>query len=162
MLEDKSLMGTRFGAAALGVLLFQDVSVVPCVVLLPVAQTALAIPGGESARLLGSPDALKLLGAGVATQLLDLGVLAVCGRALALAIFRVISPPSPPSPPPRPDVFLAMSLLTVVSFSQAAAALGYEERETFTHSLCLALSHSLTLSRSVSLAHSLTHSLAHF
>lgn len=126
MLEDKKVMGTRFGAATLGVLLFQDVSVVPFVVLLPVVQTALAIPGPESARLLGSPETLKLLGAGLATQLLDLGVLAVCGRQLVLTMFRIIAPPESEEPP-RQDVMLAMSLLTVVSFSQAAAALGYSE-----------------------------------
>lgn len=110
MLQDRKLLGTRFGTAALGVLLFQDISVVPFIVLLPVVQRI-------------DPDSavnLSILTASGLTEMLDLGVLAVLGRQVVLSGFRFVD-----SGENTDDVFLAMSLLTVAAFSQAAAALGF-------------------------------------
>ena len=106
----------------------------PFVVLLPVIQTALqSSPDGDVIQSFSSGNGfvvgdLRLLGAGLATQLLDLGVLAVAGRQIVVLGYQLISPSEDaPEASPRQDVFLAMSLLTVVAFSQAANALGYSE-----------------------------------
>ena len=111
LLADKGMMSTRFGTAALGMLLFQDVAVVPFIVMLPVIRDA--ITGGGDINY-------ELLAAGGATSFLDLGVLASVGQRLAVSLYRLVKKTDAGD-----DVFVALSLLVLAVFSSACDSFGF-------------------------------------
>ena len=113
LLADRNMLTTKFGTASLGVLLFQDLAVVPFIILLPILQ---------SFRSGGGDVYFPVLAAGGATSFLDLGVLAFGGRQLAIAGFRAICRENCTN-----DVFVAMSLLVLFGFSFATSAIGFSD-----------------------------------
>ena len=115
LLQDKQQLATKFGTASLGVLLFQDLAVVPFIILLPVLSMAAASGGGASMDM-------GVMAAGGATSMLDLGALAFAGRSLALVGFEAVEAAEAGT-----DVFVAMSLLTLFGFSFACSAIGFSD-----------------------------------
>ena len=113
LLADRKMLASKFGTATLGVLLFQDLAVVPFIILLPIL---------ESFRGGGGAVDFPVLAAGGATSFLDLGALAYGGRLLALTGFRAICAANCTN-----DVFVAMSLLVLFGFSFASSAIGFSD-----------------------------------
>lgn len=105
LLKDKNQLATRFGKASFGVLLFQDLAVVPLLVVTPI----LAGGGGGLAAALGSAT----LKAGIA-----LGAIAAAGRYLLNPLFKLVAQAQ------SQEAFLGMILLTVLSMSFMTEGLG--------------------------------------
>ena len=105
LLKDKNQLATRFGKAAFGVLLFQDLAVVPLLVVTPI----LAGGGSGLARALGS----AVIKAGMA-----LGSIGMIGRFLLNPMFRVVAQAQ------SQEAFLGVILLTVLSMSFMTEGLG--------------------------------------
>jgi CPA2 family monovalent cation:H+ antiporter-2 len=105
LLKDKSQLATRFGKAAFGILLFQDLAVVPLLVVTPI----LAGGGGGLAAALGS----AVLKAGLA-----LGSITLAGRYLLNPLFRSVAQAR------SQEAFLGVILLTVLGMSFLTEGLG--------------------------------------
>lgn len=105
LLKDKNQLATRFGKASFGVLLFQDLAVVPLLVVTPI----LAGGGEGLASALGS----AILKAGIA-----LGSIAVAGRYLLNPLFKIVAQAR------SQEAFLGVILLTVLSMSFMTEGLG--------------------------------------
>lgn len=105
LLKDNDQLATRFGKASFGVLLFQDLAVVPLLVVTPI----LAGSGTGLAAALGS----AVLKAGIA-----LGAIAVSGRFLLNPLFKVVAEAQ------SQEAFLGVILLTVLSMSFMTEGLG--------------------------------------
>jgi CPA2 family monovalent cation:H+ antiporter-2 len=105
LLKDKNQLATRFGKASFGVLLFQDLAVVPLLVVTPI----LAGGGAGLASALGS----AVLKAGIA-----LGSIAVAGRYLVNPMFKMVAQAK------SQEAFLGLILLTVLSLSFLTEGLG--------------------------------------
>jgi len=105
LLKDKNQLATRFGKASFGVLLFQDLAVVPLLVVTPI----LAGGGSGLASALGS----AVLKAGIA-----LGSIAVAGRYLLNPLFKKVAASQ------SQEAFLGLILLTVLSMSFMTEGLG--------------------------------------
>jgi CPA2 family monovalent cation:H+ antiporter-2 len=105
LLKDKNQLATRFGKASFGVLLFQDLAVVPLLVVTPI----LAGGGSGLAAALGS----AVLKAGIA-----LGSIAVAGRYVVNPLFKKVAAAQ------SQEAFLGVILLTVLSLSFLTEGLG--------------------------------------
>ena len=105
LLKDKSQLATRFGKASFGVLLFQDLAVVPLLVVTPI----LAGGGSGLAAALGS----AVLKAGLA-----LCSIAAAGRYLLNPLFKKVAGAQ------SQEAFLGLILLTVLSMSFLTEGLG--------------------------------------
>ena len=118
LLSDKNMMTTRLGTASLGVLLFQDLAVVPFIILLPLLQKLQGSGGGgmESSLDYG------LMAANAATSFLDLGALSYAGYFVACQMYRIVLALECGT-----DVFVALSLLVLFGFSNASSAIGFSD-----------------------------------
>lgn len=105
LLKDNDQLATRFGKASFGVLLFQDLAVVPLLVVTPI----LAGGGSGLAKALGS----ALLKAGLA-----LGSIAGTGRYLLNPMFKYVAQAQ------SQEAFLGVILLTVLGMSFLTEGLG--------------------------------------
>lgn len=105
LLKDKNQLATRFGKASFGVLLFQDLAVVPLLVVTPI----LAGSGGGLAQALGSA---------VIKAALALGSIAFAGRVLLNPLFKMVAQAQ------SQEAFLGVVLLTVLSMSFMTEGLG--------------------------------------
>ena len=105
LLKDKNQLATRFGKASFGVLLFQDLAVVPLLVVTPI----LAGGGSGLAAALGS----AVLKAGIA-----LGAIALAGRYVVNPLFKKVASAQ------SQEAFLGVILLTVLSLSFLTEGLG--------------------------------------
>ncbi len=105
LLKDNNQLATRFGKAAFGILLFQDLAVVPLLVVTPI----LAGGGQGVAAALGS----ALLKAGIA-----LSSIAFAGRVLVNPMFKLVAQAN------SQEAFLGVILLTVLSMSFMTEGLG--------------------------------------
>ncbi|CAN0479122.1 unnamed protein product, partial [Hapterophycus canaliculatus] len=81
--QEKAQKAERFGRAVLGILLLQDIAVVPLLVLLPIIETQ-----GVDASL---SEQLMLVGATVAKGVGGLGAILVAGRFLLRPLFDVVA-----------------------------------------------------------------------
>ena len=105
LLKDKDQLATRFGKAAFGVLLFQDLAVVPLLVVTPI----LAGGGQGLAAAVGS----AVLKASMA-----LGFIAFAGRVILNPFFKTVAAAQ------SQEAFLGLILLTVLSMSFLTEGLG--------------------------------------
>ena len=105
LLKDKDQLATRFGKAAFGVLLFQDLAVVPLLVVTPI----LAGGGQGLAAAVGS----AVLKASMA-----LGFIAFAGRVIINPLFKTVAAAQ------SQEAFLGLILLTVLSMSFMTEGLG--------------------------------------
>jgi monovalent cation:H+ antiporter-2, CPA2 family len=105
LLKDKNQLATRFGKAAFGVLLFQDLAVVPLLVVTPI----LAGNGSGLAKALTS----ALVKAAMA-----LTSIAFAGRVVLNPLFKIVAQAQ------SQEAFLGVVLLTVLSMSFMTEGLG--------------------------------------
>jgi len=105
LLKDKNQLATRYGKASFGVLLFQDLAVVPLLVVTPI----LAGGGSGLAAALGS----AVLKAGIA-----LGAIALAGHYVVEPLFKKVAAAQ------SQEAFLGVILLTVLSMSFMTEGLG--------------------------------------
>ncbi|CAM9821813.1 unnamed protein product [Chrysoparadoxa australica] len=105
LLKDRDDMGTRYGKACFGILLFQDLAVVPLLVAIPL----LAGTGGS---------ALVAIGNAAFKAALALGIIAFIGRHVLNRLFRLVAMAK------SQEAFIAVILLTVLAMSSLTEGLG--------------------------------------
>jgi len=122
LLQDRRMLTSRLGTASLGVLLFQDLAVVPFIILLPLLQTLNDGVGGDVGG--GGMESLDfgIMAASTATSFLDLGVLSWGGYFAACWGYKTITRLECGN-----DVFVALSLLVLFGFSNATSAIGFSD-----------------------------------
>lgn len=105
LLKDKDQLATRFGKAAFGVLLFQDLAVVPLLVVTPI--------------LAGSGQGLaSAVGSALVKAAMALASIAFAGRYLLNPLFKTVASAQ------SQEAFLGLILLTVLSMSFMTEGLG--------------------------------------
>jgi len=105
LLKDKNQLATRFGKASFGVLLFQDLAVVPLLVVTPI------LAGGGAGMA-------KAVGSAIIKASMALGSIALAGRYLLNPLFRLVAQSQ------SQEAFLGVTLLTVLSMSFMTEGLG--------------------------------------
>ncbi|GAV65108.1 Na_H_Exchanger domain-containing protein/TrkA_N domain-containing protein [Cephalotus follicularis] len=111
LLAEKGELPTRFGSATLGILLLQDIAVVPLLVILPVLETQNLV--GESILPMLAKESLKALG--------GLGLLSLGGKYLLRRVFEVVAEAR------SSEAFVALCLLTVSGTSLITQKLGFSD-----------------------------------
>ncbi|KAL2622723.1 hypothetical protein R1flu_002928 [Riccia fluitans] len=111
LLAEKGELPTRFGSATLGILLLQDIAVVPLLVILPIL---------ESGNL-GQESLWPKLAAESLKALLGLGVLSIGGRLFLRRVFEVVADSR------SSEAFVALCLLTVTGTSLVTQKLGFSD-----------------------------------
>ncbi|XP_020599791.1 K(+) efflux antiporter 3, chloroplastic isoform X2 [Phalaenopsis equestris] len=111
LLAEKGELPTRFGSATLGILLLQDIAVVPLLVILPILESQNL--GNESIWPTLAAESLKALG--------GLGLLSLGGKFLLRRIFEVVAESR------SSEAFVALCLLTVAGTSLLTQALGFSD-----------------------------------
>lgn len=106
LLKDKNQLATRFGKASFGVLLFQDLAVVPLLVVTPI------LAGGQGVSMAGA------LGGALVKASLALGAIAVTGRFVLNPLFKTVAGAQ------SQEAFLGVVLLTALSMSFLTEGLG--------------------------------------
>ncbi|CAB4289923.1 unnamed protein product [Prunus armeniaca] len=101
LLAEKGELPTRFGSATLGILLLQDIAVVPLLVILPVLESQNLAEGSIWPMLL--KESLKALG--------GLGILSLGGKFLLRRVFEFVAEAR------SSEAFVALCLLTVAGTS---------------------------------------------
>eukprot|EP00798_Chlamydomonas_sp_ICE-L_P021741 gene21741-28763_t len=104
ILTERGELATRFGSATLGVLLFQDISIVPLLVLLPLLE------GGGLDSSATPLDLITKFGPTAAMTLGGLGVLLLGGSFVLRQVFAVVAKSG------IQETFVAMCLFTVETF----------------------------------------------
>jgi len=105
LLKDKNQLASRFGKASFGVLLFQDLAVVPLLVVTPI------LAGGGS----GLASALS---SATIKATMALGSIAFAGRVILNPLFKIVAGAQ------SQEAFLGVVLLTVLSMSFLTEGLG--------------------------------------
>ncbi|GER42109.1 glutathione-regulated potassium-efflux system protein [Striga asiatica] len=111
LLAEKGELPTRFGSATLGILLLQDIAVVPLLVILPVLESQNLVE--ESIWPMLAKESLKALG--------GLGLLSLGGKYLLRRIFEVVADTR------SSEAFVALCLLTVAGTSLITQKLGFSD-----------------------------------
>ncbi|OVA18973.1 Regulator of K+ conductance [Macleaya cordata] len=111
LLAEKGELPTRFGSATLGILLLQDIAVVPLLVVLPVLESQNLVQ--ESILPMLAAESLKALG--------GLGLLSLGGKYLLRRIFEVVAEAR------SSEAFVALCLLTVAGTSLLTQKLGFSD-----------------------------------
>ncbi|XP_077214815.1 K+ efflux antiporter 3 isoform X2 [Tasmannia lanceolata] len=111
LLAEKGELPTRFGSATLGILLLQDIAVVPLLVILPVLETQNFVK--ESIWPMLATESLKALA--------GLGLLSLGGKYLLRRIFEVVAESR------SSEAFVALCLLTVAGTSLLTQKLGFSD-----------------------------------
>ncbi|XP_068656240.1 K(+) efflux antiporter 3, chloroplastic-like isoform X2 [Aristolochia californica] len=111
LLAEKGELPTRFGSATLGILLLQDIAVVPLLVVLPVLESQNLVE--ESIWPMLASESLKALG--------GLGLLSLGGKYLLRRIFEVVAESR------SSEAFVALCLLTVAGTSLVTQKLGFSD-----------------------------------
>ncbi|XP_058189635.1 K(+) efflux antiporter 3, chloroplastic [Rhododendron vialii] len=111
LLAEKGELPTRFGSATLGILLLQDIAVVPLLVILPVLESQNLV--GESMLPMLAKESLKALG--------GLGLLSLGGKYLLRRVFEVVAEAR------SSEAFVALCLLTVAGTSLLTQKLGFSD-----------------------------------
>ena len=111
ILQEKGQLSTKFGSAALGILLMQDIAVVPLLVLLPIIES-------NDSGVLSLTDQIALLGATVAKAVLGLGGILVIGGAIVRSLFAIVAKSQ------SSETFVALCLLVAVGIGALTDSLG--------------------------------------
>ncbi|GMN63382.1 hypothetical protein TIFTF001_032455 [Ficus carica] len=111
LLAEKGELPTRFGSATLGILLLQDIAVVPLLVILPVLESQNLVQ--ESLWPMLAKESLKALG--------GLGLLSLGGKYLLRRVFEVVAEAR------SSEAFVALCLLTVAGTSLLTQQLGFSD-----------------------------------
>ncbi|XP_059447121.1 K(+) efflux antiporter 3, chloroplastic isoform X2 [Corylus avellana] len=111
LLAEKGELPTRFGSATLGILLLQDIAVVPLLVILPVLESQNLVE--ESIWPMLAQESLKALG--------GLGLLSLAGKYLLRRVFEVVAEAR------SSEAFVALCLLTVAGTSLLTQKLGFSD-----------------------------------
>lgn len=111
LLAEKGELPTRFGSATLGILLLQDIAVVPLLVILPVLESQNLVE--ESLWPMLAKESLKALG--------GLGLLSLGGKYLLRRVFEVVAEAR------SSEAFVALCLLTVAGTSLLTQQLGFSD-----------------------------------
>ncbi|KAI8024874.1 hypothetical protein LOK49_LG02G03184 [Camellia lanceoleosa] len=111
LLAEKGELPTRFGSATLGILLLQDIAVVPLLVILPVLESQNLVE--ESIWPMLAKESLKALG--------GLGLLSLGGKYLLRRVFEVVAEAR------SSEAFVALCLLTVAGTSLLTQKLGFSD-----------------------------------
>ncbi|XP_030538281.1 K(+) efflux antiporter 3, chloroplastic [Rhodamnia argentea] len=111
LLAEKGELATRFGSATLGILLLQDIAVVPLLVILPVLESQNLVE--ESIWPVLAQESLKALG--------GLGLLSLGGKYLLRRVFEVVAEAR------SSEAFVALCLLTVAGTSLTTQMLGFSD-----------------------------------
>jgi len=104
LIRDKGQLGTRFGKACLGVLLFQDIAVVPLLVVIPL--------------LLGGGSVLAALSQAVLRGVLAFGLIWYFGKTYLDRIYKYVNRYH------STEAFLSVTLVTVMLCSSITEGLG--------------------------------------
>lgn len=115
LLAERGEMATRFGSATLGILLLQDIAVVPFLVLLPLIEQGDLMEGATPVSLISVflPTALKTVA--------GLGLTLVGGRVVLRRIFEVVANSR------NREAFLALTLLTVAGAAYTTGEMGLSD-----------------------------------
>ncbi len=116
VLSERGELATPFGRATLGVLLMQDIAVVPLLVVLPLYEASITSSvSGEDVSILATlgPTALKAI--------VGLGALLVGGRVVLRRVFEVVAGAR------STEAFVALCLLTVTGTSLLTQRLGFSD-----------------------------------
>jgi len=108
LLKDREDMGTRYGRASFGILLFQDLAIVPLLVAIP-----LLAPGGGSV--------VAAVGMAGAKAALCLGAIALLGRFAVNPLFHTVAKSR------SQEAFLSIILTTVLGMSALSEGLGLSD-----------------------------------
>ncbi|MBA0739202.1 hypothetical protein Gogos_012492 [Gossypium gossypioides] len=111
LLAEKGELPTRFGSATLGILLLQDIAVVPLLVILPVLESQNIIE--DSIWPMLAKESLKALG--------GLGILSLGGKYILRRVFEVVAETR------SSEAFVALCLLTVAGTSLMTQQLGFSD-----------------------------------
>ncbi|CAN6352419.1 unnamed protein product [Urochloa humidicola] len=111
LLAEKGELPTRFGSATLGILLLQDIAVVPLLVILPVLESQNIVEQSVWPILLA--ESLKALG--------GLGLLSLGGKYLMRRVFEFVAESR------SSEAFVALCLLTVAGTSLITQRLGFSD-----------------------------------
>ncbi|EXB51449.1 K(+) efflux antiporter 3 [Morus notabilis] len=111
LLAEKGELPTRFGSATLGILLLQDIAVVPLLVILPVLESQNLVE--DSLWPMLAKESLKALG--------GLGLLSLGGKFLLRRVFEVVAEAR------SSEAFVALCLLTVAGTSLMTQQLGFSD-----------------------------------
>ncbi|XP_057515397.1 K(+) efflux antiporter 3, chloroplastic isoform X1 [Amaranthus tricolor] len=111
LLAEKGELPTRFGSATLGILLLQDIAVVPLLVILPVLESQNIVEQSIWPMLV--KESLKAL--------LGLGLLSLGGKLILRRIFEVVAETR------SSEAFIALCLLTVAGTSLVTQKLGFSD-----------------------------------
>lgn len=111
LLAEKGELPTRFGSATLGILLLQDIAVVPLLVILPVLES----------QNLGEESIWPMLVKESLTALGGLGLLSFGAKFLLRRVFEVVAETR------SSEAFIALCLLTVAGTSLLTQKLGFSD-----------------------------------
>ncbi|KAL4391666.1 hypothetical protein HN51_013098 [Arachis hypogaea] len=111
LLAEKGELPTRFGSATLGILLLQDLAVVPLLVILPILETQNM--SEESLWPMLAQESLKALG--------GLGLLSLGAKYILRRVFEVVADSR------SSEAFVALCLLTVAGISLGTQNLGFSD-----------------------------------
>eukprot|EP00199_Chlamydomonas_sp_CCMP681_P001509 CAMPEP_0119110844 /NCGR_PEP_ID=MMETSP1180-20130426/32455_1 /TAXON_ID=3052 ORGANISM="Chlamydomonas cf sp, Strain CCMP681" /NCGR_SAMPLE_ID=MMETSP1180 /ASSEMBLY_ACC=CAM_ASM_000741 /LENGTH=840 /DNA_ID=CAMNT_0007097455 /DNA_START=229 /DNA_END=2751 /DNA_ORIENTATION=+ len=128
LLSERNELSTKFGSATLGILLMQDIAVVPLLVLLPLV-VSMEGPGGtlggvaaDAVAAVSHPSALlKEIGPTVLKTMAGIGLLLVGGRVLLRRVFEVVAQAD------NSEAFVGLCLLTVAGASLITQKLGFSD-----------------------------------
>ena len=117
IVAERGVLATRFGSATLGVLLLQDMAVVPLLVLLPLIEDV----GGSNADMSSVLQRVQEGGGTALLALAGLGGIMFGGRLVLRRVFELVAESR------SADVFVALSLLTVTGTAVMTQALGFSD-----------------------------------
>lgn len=114
LLNERGEMATKVGSATLGILLAQDIAVVPFLVLLPIVENSDMTTSNAS-------DLISQLGPTALTTVGSLGLLLLTGRTVLRRVFQVVAESR------SDETFVALCLLTVTGASLITQQLGFSD-----------------------------------
>ncbi|CAI5533245.1 unnamed protein product [Closterium sp. Naga37s-1] len=128
LLSEKGELATRYGSATLGILLLQDIAVVPLLVILPILENGdftddsiFPLLALEGAKDFTDDSIFPLLALEGAKSLLGLGVLLYTGRIALRRLFEFVAESR------SSEAFIALCLLTVTGTALITSKLGFSD-----------------------------------